>query len=123
MRGVSGASRVIPVLVRGDRFKRMKEEGRWDLQKLKALARQGYDGVVYLNRTEGIPAEEFDDARLAFGKSRSTATFDDIVDELSDTQFKKLCPSAEDSYIIFDPMNVRSVHANFEKSHKTDMLA
>jgi hypothetical protein len=30
----------------------------------------------------------------------------DKIDRLSDAQFKKLVPAADDSYIIFDPHNV-----------------
>lgn len=33
----------------------------------------------------------------------------DRLDMISDTQFKKLIPAAEDSYIIFDPRNVRQI--------------
>jgi hypothetical protein len=106
MRGGLKTSRVLPVLVRGTRFKRVKDIGRdqWDLGKLRALERQGYDGIVYLNRYEGIPLEEFD-ALNASGRDET---------RLGDTAFKKFCPSAADSYIIFDPRNVRSVDAAFD---------
>lgn len=96
---------VMSVLVRGKRFKRVKDTGRnvWDQKTLARLERQGYDGIVYLNRYEGIPLEQFEALR--------ERGIDDT--RLSDAQFKKLVPAAEDSYIIFDPKNVRSADAQF----------
>jgi hypothetical protein len=81
----------------------MRDIGSWSKAKMtqmRALARQGYDGVIYLNRYEGIPLEAFQAAYERVPHERLNA--------LSDTQFKKLIPVAEDSYIIFDPRNVRT---------------
>lgn len=41
--------------------------------------------------------EEFEAAWAKYGD----------LDRLSDTQFKKACPSAEDSYIVFDPYRIK----------------
>ena len=93
---------IIPVLVRGRKFKRTRDIGSWPKAKLaqmRALARQGYDGVIYLNRYEGIPLEMFQAAYKQVPLDR--------LNSLSDRQFKKLVPAAEDSYIIFDPRNIR----------------
>jgi hypothetical protein len=109
------STNVMPVLVRGKRFKRVKDTGRnmWDPKALARLERQGYDGVVYLNRYEGIPLDQFEALR--------ERGIDDT--KLSDAQFKKLVPAAEDSYIIFDPKNVRSADAEFhpDKAYKTGL--
>jgi hypothetical protein len=95
------SKQIIPVYVRGTKFKRLRDIGSWSKAKMaqmRALARQGYDGVIYLNRYEGIPFETFQAAYKQVPLDR--------LDRLSDSQFKKLIPVAEDSYIIFDPRNV-----------------
>ena len=110
-----GASRIIPVLVRLRRVKRLtdKNNGQWPAAKLRQLARQGYDGVVYLNRYEGIPHAEFEAVRQ---KGIDP-------DRIADSEFKRRIPSAADSYIVFDPKNVRSVNARFDAHYTDDMLA
>lgn len=60
------------------------------------LARQGYDGVVYLNRGEGINAEEGD------GFSMSD----------SDAVIRRKFPEARDSYIAFRPNQIKSAIGN-----------
>lgn len=50
----------------------------------------GYDGVVYLNRREGLEGA------------------DESHNDYSDEQFKLIFPKAEDSYIIFDPRQFKS---------------
>jgi hypothetical protein len=57
------------------------------------LKSKGYDGVVYLNRREGLDSEK--DPRFYRGRS--------------DSEFLKAFPSAQDSYIIFDPSQFKSV--------------
>lgn len=90
---------ILPVYIRAKKFKRMRDTGDWRVSKLRALQRQGYDGVVYLNRYEGIPLEQFDAAHAKVSQER--------LDKAPDTQYKRMIPAAEDSYIIFDPLNVR----------------
>lgn len=93
-----------PVIMRLDvdiephKLIRRRDHGQWDIKKLKALERRGYDGVVYLNRFEGIPLHEFDHARKMAGD----------IDRLADGEFLKLIPSAKDSLIIFDPMRIKA---------------
>lgn len=65
-------------------------------QMIDAVKRAGYDGIVYLNRREGnIDAEK-------------AALFND----LSDDAFRKSFPGAEDSYIVFDPSQIKSAVGN-----------
>lgn len=96
MRGVAGPANTRRVTVSGRKWKRMKDTGSWDERVFRRLERQEYDGVVYLNRYEGIPMEEFDAAVAKYGD----------IDRLSDAQFKKACPSAADSYVVFDPYRI-----------------
>ncbi len=99
-------TQVIPVFARLRKIKRLRDNnnGQWNAATLRSLERKGYDGIIYLNRYEGIPKKEFEDA---YEKGID-------LDKVSDSQFRKLIPSAEDSYIIFDPNNVKSIHAKFE---------
>jgi hypothetical protein len=106
MRGAVTGSRILPVLVRLGKVKRMKDSGKWNIAQLRSLERQGYNGVVYLNRFEGIPIEEYD----KFGERSNLATY---LERLPDSKFHQLLPSAADSYIVFDPTNIRSAHAKF----------
>lgn len=93
------SAKIIPVMARNGKFKRVKDVGRnkWDEKTLRRLERQGYDGVVYLNRFEGIPLDQFE--------ALSAKGID--PDSLPDAKFRKLVPAAEDSYVIFDPRHVR----------------
>lgn len=77
------------------RFKRLVDRGRhgWDMKELRRAEFQGYDGIVYLNRYEGIPLEEF---QMAQERVRD-------IDALPDSRFKRLLASARDSWIVFDP--------------------
>jgi len=62
------------------------------------LNQKGYDGIVYLNRREGLnepPAPE--------------------VDEGDDQMFKHFHPEAEDSYIIFDQPQAKSTFNQFKE--------
>ena len=91
--------RILTVTVKARKLKRLRDTGDWTVAELRRYERQGFDGVVYLNRYEGIPLEQLETAYVKVPA--------DKLNQLSDTQFKKLIPAAEDSYIIFDPRNVR----------------
>jgi hypothetical protein len=56
------------------------------------IAKAGYDGVIYLNRREGIEGVKASD-----------------IDALTDDEVRKVYPNAQDSYIIFDKNQVKSV--------------
>ncbi|TFH40011.1 MAG: hypothetical protein E4H01_17295, partial [Lysobacterales bacterium] len=55
----------------------------------------GYDGIVYLNRHEGV-----------------TASCPELSDDLSDDEFKGLCPEAQDSWIILDARQAKHASDN-----------
>lgn len=118
MRATGGDAMVYPVHMRGDNFKRMRDTGDWSEKKLSGFARQGFDGVEYLNRYEGIPLDAIERAAAKVGGM-------DRLDGLSDAQFKKLVPEAEYSRIAFDPSRIRSVNAAFDpaKKNSANLLA
>jgi len=59
----------------------------------------GFDGVVYLNRIEGVgPRTEGQDLIS--------------IDQVSDARFKEVYPEAKDAYIVFDPTQLKSAIAN-----------
>ena len=63
------------------------------------LQKKGYDGIVYLNRREGLNRNP------------------DVVerDDYEDNEFKFSFPEAQDSYIVFEPTQVKSVFNKFEE--------
>jgi hypothetical protein len=58
------------------------------------LTEKGYDGVVYLNRREGFIVSDYRDWNLP------------------EDEFKSKYPEAQDSYIVFQPTQVKSAIAN-----------
>jgi len=82
-------------LIPGLTFFRMRDKGSWNTENLKKMTSR-YDGIVYLNRFEGIPLNEFDQCK-------------NEPDELSDNCFRKHMPSASDSIIVFNPINIKFV--------------
>lgn len=64
-----------------------------------ALKAAGYDGVVYLNRREAIDGP-MDDGGFA------------LLDQLTDEEFLARYPDAKDSWVAFDPGQVKSAVAN-----------
>lgn len=67
------------------------------------LKSKGYDGVVYLNRFEGV---------LKRGKEKSISPEpEERESTFTDRQFLERYPGAHDSYIIFDPPQAKSQFA------------
>lgn len=56
----------------------------------------GYDGIIYLNRREGLEVSEDDQGSFDM--------------EASDDEFLAQYPQAQDSYIAFDPTQIKSVN-------------
>jgi hypothetical protein len=75
------------------------------LQKL--LKDSGVDGIVYLNRYEG------------FKPKTNPTEFATDAEDLSDEAFKAKYPEAQDSYLIFDPVQVKSIFNEFEEGAAT----
>lgn len=76
-------------------------EGIKNIHKL--LKDKGYDGIVYLNRREGL-------------NNRPTPEVDDGDDQM----FKHFHPEAQDSYIIFDPQQAKSVFNQFKEGTRLE---
>lgn len=74
---------------------RRRDTGSWRERDLLGIRGAGL--VIYLNRFEGIPLEEFEAARLECRR----------VDEVGDARFRRLHPSARDSVIVIDPCLAR----------------
>lgn len=74
----------------------------WNVIK---AAKRKYDGIIYLNRYEGIPLEEFQAVR-------SRGITDDTLDGMNDANFKKLIKTATDSYIAFDKNQIKIIGKN-----------
>lgn len=81
----------------GLRMPRLRDHGSWSVRALMRHARRSRL-AVYLNRHEGIPLEEFEAARTRAD-----------IDRLTDRDFRRLLPSAEDSWIVLDTSAVIAV--------------
>ena len=62
----------------------------------RAIKAKGYDGIVYLNRNEGIDREFKRPADMVYD------AWERHLNSISDAEFRKIFPEAQDSYIIFD---------------------
>lgn len=92
---------ILEVYLSAARLKRVKDNGQWTKNQIKAAQRAGYDGIVYLNRYEGIPTERID-ALFQTGDLCK-------LDQLSDRDFAHLVPEAQDSFIVFEANQVKAV--------------
>lgn len=99
--------KILPVYLSLRNPKRMIDLGQWDdlRDERKALMAQGFDGVVYLNRREGVDVSFKDQG--------------DWEQFASDAEFKAKYPSAQDSYIAFSPTQIKSIFnsGNFDPSN------
>lgn len=87
--------KVVAFAVTATLFKRTRDAvGDWGRQ-IAAARRQGYEGLVYLNRYEGIPL-----ARVLALAEQGYAG--DRLDALPDRQFRRLVPEAADSYLLLN---------------------
>lgn len=89
------------IAIRKGRVLRRRDTGSWREKDLREIASRGIGVVIYLNRFEGIPLEEFEEARASCRD----------IDALSDSRFRKLLPSAHDSCLILDPTMARIMDA------------
>lgn len=79
--------------IEGARVRRSRDRGGEWKKRIADAKASGFKAIVYLNRYEGIPFERVEQA-LADGVD---------LDRLSDSQFRKRVPEAQDSWIVFDP--------------------
>ena len=86
----------------GTRMPRLRDTGDWGERRILRHAPRA-PVLVYLNRYEGVPLEEFEAARVRAAAMSLT------LEDLSDAAFRRLVPSAQDSWIVLDPTCVRDV--------------
>lgn len=93
----------IPVYLSVQNPKRMRDDlGDSWLGSIRTARDQGHDSIVYLNR-----AELSDDAHEAILKEELRSGY-----RLSDDEIRALAPEVADSYIVFDPRQVKSATGN-----------
>ena len=108
---------VIPALINIDNLKRERDTGHGWRTKIRLAKQQGYDGIVYLNRYEGLFAhtkDEFIDRLASHGysllvlrKMHQSIYRPALFNEFSDEEFKKIFPEASDSYIVFERKQIK----------------
>lgn len=102
---VSGADKnIMPVYLSAQNLQRSKDLGGNWKAKIKAAKAAGKDGIIYLNRYEGLSSEVI--SRL------SDESLLDKLDRMSDAEFRRAVPEAEDSYIVFRPEQIKSAIGN-----------
>ncbi len=83
--------------------KKLKREqdtgGNWK-EKIVRAKKAGYEGIIYLNRYEGINREPY-------FKLLDAGWTGEKLDALSDKEFKKLLPDMQDSCIVFSSDKVK----------------
>ena len=70
--------------------------GNWK-DKIKNAKSKGHDSIQYLNRYEGVNLDTINKAQ-ELGID---------LDRLTDSQFRKFVKEAQDSYIVFDPKQIK----------------
>lgn len=100
MRGGRQA-RLIRVHLSARRLKRVRDTGSWSAERIARIRREGWDGVVYLNRYEGLSTERIEALHASGTLAR--------LDRMSDREFRRAVPEARDSYVVFEPWQVKAV--------------
>lgn len=81
-----------------DRVRRCRDRGDF-ASVIRSARAAGFDGLVYLNRYEGMTTERI----TALSDAGQLAG----LDSLTDAQFRRLVPEARDSFIALDPERIR----------------
>lgn len=100
MRASGQGKNLMPVFLSAEKLQRSKDLGGNWKSKIKSAKSAGKDGIVYLNRYEGLSSEVI--TRL------SDAGLLSKLDRMSDAEFKRAVPEAQDSYIVFEPDQIKS---------------
>ena len=103
MRGAGKDTRIIPIKINVNKLRRSKDIGGSWKKEIESAKKSGYDGIVYLNRYEGMTTERVLENR------------DVDLDSLSDKQFLKRIPEAKDSYIVFSKEQISKIEPVQEK--------
>lgn len=101
--GSDDAPTNIPVYLSVQNPKRLRDDlGDSWLPSIRTARDEGFDSIVYLNR-----AELSDDAHEAILKEELRSGF-----SLNDDEIRAVAPEVADSYIVFDPRQVKSATGN-----------
>lgn len=87
----------IPVYLKITHPRRSKDTGGNWRQKIISAKKAGHDGIIYLNRYEGITLET-----ILRAESKGVD-----LDKLTDDEFRKFVPEAQDSYIAFYSVQIK----------------
>ena len=93
-------------------FVAKERENRQILQRI--IREAGYDGIVYLNRFEGLNSDPEQFINVDMNDDRE-------LNEIPDDEFKAYLPEAEDSYIALRPTQVKSIFNQFEEGEARRM--
>ncbi len=85
-------------------FVAKERKNREMLQRI--IKMNGYDGIVYLNRFEGLNSDPEQTVLEGFNDDRE-------LNQLTDSEFRSYLSEAEDSYIVFAPTQVKSIFNEF----------
>lgn len=91
-------SRLILAYLQASRLRRCKDTGGNWKALIASAKRAGMDGIVYLNRYEGVTTEIIERLQATGELQR--------LDSMTDAQFRKAVPESEDSYIVFSAHQV-----------------
>lgn len=106
MRRSGKGKRIIEAAVNIRKPRRSKDSGGQWASRIKSAKSAGFDGIVYLNRYEGISSETVD---LAIERGLD-------LDSLTDKEFKKFAPEARDSWIAFEVSQIKILDHNCDVS-------
>lgn len=87
------------------RLRRSRDTGKSWARRISDARLDWCDGIVYLNRWEGMTTETV--ARLAASGDLSR------LDRVTDAEFRRLVPESTDSYIVWDPDRIVVVDWDF----------
>ncbi len=99
MRTKAEGRRLIGAELATENLRRSRDMGGNWKSKIASAKAAGHDGIVYLNRYEGISTE------TVLRAQREGVN----LDKLTDAQFRKFAPEAQDSYIVFDPKQIKQI--------------
>lgn len=98
-----------------DGIYRLKDEKDQNRVLQAAIVNAGYDGVVYLNRREGIG-----DVTAWGTKKMDEVGHDEFETGATDADFLRAYPAAHDSYIVFEPSQIKGRWAARRAAKKVD---
>lgn len=107
-RGCQPGRNLVPVYLRMLNPRRSRDAGGNWASKIKSAKSAGHDGIVYLNRYEGIPYEAIERATMRLAGELAVNPSQALLDALPDEQFRKYVPEAQDSYIAFSAGQIKS---------------